>query len=465
MSFSRWRKIAYSSGSLAAALSYQAFSAYILYFYVQVCALPIELYSLGFAIYGVWNAFNDPLVGMLSDKTKTKWGRRIPYIAFGNIPFIITFMLVWAPMVTSIDSTIISFQLFGWDIKIFGLPLDLFIYFTLIGCLFDTFYTIVILAWTALFPEMFQSLEERAEVNAYRQVFSVIGLIFGLAMPLLLVDIFQSWFVMGVLLGIITGASLFMSLAGSKETGYYEVEEPLPLVETWKYTLANKSFLTYVLTNLMIEYTFILLVQVTPLYTQFVLKVGYFETFQFLLLTFLVSLFGLIIWSRVVVGAGPKKTAIYSLSAFALTLIPLLFVDNYLQLLILAVPIGIALAGPMFIVDILIADVIDEDELRTGRRREGMYFGTNALIIRLSTLLVSLALLILVPLGYIEGAEVQPPSAIFGIKLLMSVFPILGLLAGLLIIKYYPIDKERREKIKEEIEKLHREKLSRLSRP
>lgn len=465
MSFSRWKKIAYSSGSLAAALSYQAFGAYILYFYVQVCALPIELYSLGFAIYGIWNAFNDPLVGMLSDKTKTRWGRRIPYIVFGNIPFIITFMLVWAPVVTSIDSTLISFQLFGWDVKIFGLPVDLFIYFTLIGCLFDTFYTIVILAWTALFPEMFQSLEERAEVNAYRQVFSVIGLIFGLAMPLLLVDIFQSWFVMGVLLGIITGASLFMSLAGSKETGYYEVEEPLPMLETWKYTLANKSFLTYVLTNLMIEYTFILLVQVTPLYTQFVLKVGYFETFQFLLLTFLVSLFGLIIWSRIIVGAGPKKTAIYSLSAFALTLIPLLFVDNYLQLLILAVPIGIALAGPMFIVDILIADVIDEDELRTGRRREGMYFGTNALIIRLSTLLVSLVLLILVPLGYVEGARVQPPSAIFGIKLLMSVFPILGLLAGLLIIKYYPIDKERREKIKEEIEKLHREKLSRLSRP
>jgi len=311
---------------------------------------------------------------------------------------------------------------------------------------------------------MFQSLEERAEVNAYRQVFSVIGLIFGLAMPLLLVDIFQSWFVMGVLLGIITGASLFMSLAGSKETGYYEVEEPLPLVETWKYTLANKSFLTYVLTNLMIEYTFILLVQVTPLYTQFVLKVGYFETFQFLLLTFLVSLFGLIIWNRFVVSAEPKKTAIYSLSVFALSLIPLLFVNNYLQLLILAIPIGIALAGPMFIVDILIADVIDEDELRTGRRREGMYFGTNALIIRLSTLLVSLALLILVPLGYIEGAEVQPPSAIFGIKLLMSVFPILGLLAGLLIVKYYSIDKERRENIKEEIEKLHREKLSKLSK-
>jgi len=464
MSFSRWRKIAYSSGSLAAALSYQAFSAYVLYFYVQVCALPIELYSLGFAIYGIWNAINDPLVGMLSDKTKTRWGRRIPYMIFGNIPFIVTFMLVWAPLVKSVDSTLISFQLFGQDVKIFGLPLDLFIYFTLIGCLFDTFYTIVILAWTALFPEMFQSLEERAEVNAYRQIFSVIGLILGLAMPLLLVDLLGSWFMMGVLLGIITGISIFASLIGSKETGFYEIEEPLPLIETWKYTLANKSFLTFVLTNLMIQYTFVLLVQVTPLYTQFVLNVGFFETFQFLLLTFLVSLIGLIIWNRIVVRVGPKKTAIYSLSTFGLMLFPLLLINSFYQLLVLAIPLGIALAGPMFIIDILIADVIDEDELKTGRRREGMYFGTNALVMRLSTLLVSLAVLILAPLGYIEGAEVQPPSAIFGIKLLMSIFPILGIIAGLLIIRYYPIDKEYREKIKREIEKLHQEKLSKISK-
>ncbi|MCD6514012.1 MAG: MFS transporter [Candidatus Odinarchaeota archaeon] len=462
MRFPRWKKLAYASGSLAAALSYQAFNAYIFYFYVQVCALPIELYSLGFAIYGVWNALNDPLAGILSDKTRTRWGRRIPYVAFGNIPFMIAFMLVWAPIVSHVDSTLIAFQLFGQDVKIFGLPLDLFIYFTLVGCLFDTFYTIVILAWTALFPEMFPSLEERAEVNAYRQIFSVIGLIFGLAMPLLLVEILGSWFIMGVFLGIITGASVFVSLLGSKETGYYRVEEPLPLIDTWKYTLANRSFLTFVLMNLMIQYTFVLLVQITPLYTQFVLNVGFFETFQFLLMVFLISLIGLIIWNKVVIKVGPKRTAIYALASFAIVLFPLLFVSDYTQLLILAAPIGIALAGPMFIVDILIADVIDEDEVRTGRRREGMYFGTNALIMRLSTLLVSLAVLILAPLGYIEGAVVQPPSAIFGIRLLMSIFPIIGIIIGLLIIRLYPIDKEYRDEIKKKLEKIHAEKISKI---
>ena len=143
-------------------------------------------------------------------------------------------------------------------------------------------------------------------------------------------------------------------------------------------------------------------------------------------------------------------------------LFPLLFVSDYTQLLILAAPIGIALAGPMFIVDILIADVIDEDEVRTGRRREGMYFGTNALIMRLSTLLVSLAVLILAPLGYIEGAVVQPPSAIFGIRLLMSIFPIIGIIIGLLIIRLYPIDKEYRNEIKKKLEKIHAEKISKI---
>ncbi|MGQ4833618.1 MAG: MFS transporter [Candidatus Asgardarchaeia archaeon] len=460
--FPKWKKIAYSAGSLAAALSYQAFNAYIFYFYVQVCALPIELYSLGFAIYGVWNALNDPLAGMISDRTRTKWGRRIPFVAFGNIPLMISFMLVWAPYVTHIDSTLLSFQLFGYDVKLFGLPLDLFIYFTLIGSLFDTFYTIVILAWTALFPEMFQSLEERAEVNAYRQIFSVIGLILGIAMPLLIVDILGSWFLMGVLLGLITGASIFLSLLGSKETGYYKVEEPLPLIKTWKYTLTNKSFLTFVLANLMIQYTFVLLTQVAPLYMQFVINVEYIATVQFLLAVFLISLIGLAIWNRVVIREGPKRTAVHALTVFGVVLIPLFFISEYIQAMIMAIPLGLALAGPMFIVDLLIADVIDEDELKTGRRREGMYFGTNALIMRLSTVLVSLAVLILSPLGYIEGALTQPPSAIFGIRLLMSIFPAIGVLVAIIILKFYPIDKEYREYIKSKLEILHKEKLTKI---
>lgn len=460
MSFPRWKKIAYASGSIAAALSYQAFNAYIFYFYVQICALPIELYSLGFAIYGVWNAINDPLVGFISDRTRTRWGRRIPYVAFGNIPFILSFMLVWAPYVQHVDSTLISFQLFGMDVTLFGLPLDLFLYFTIMGCLFDGFYSMVILAWTALFPEMYPTLEERAEVNSYRQIFSVMGLIPGLALPLLIVDIFNSWFIMGVLLGIITGISVFLSLLGSKEMKIYEAEEPLPLIDTWKYTLANKSFLAFVLMNLMIQYAFVLLVQVAPLYMQFVIGVSSVETSEFLLLVFIISLVGLIVWNRITVKKGPKKAAVLALLSFGFATGLLYFISDFTAALIMAIPLGLTLAGPMFIVDMIIADVIDEDEVKTKRRREGMFFGTNALIMRLSTVIVSLSILILSPLGYIEGGLVQPESAIWGIRLLISLFPLIGMVLGAVFISVYPIYGEYRKEIKEAVRRLHAEKLA-----
>ena len=266
MVYSRWRKLAYSAGSLSAAVSYQAFSAYLFYFYVQVCALPIPLYSLGFAIYGIWNAINDPLFGYISDRTRTKWGRRIPYVVFGNIPLMLSFMLVWAPYVEHINSTLLSFSLFGSEVELFGLPLDLFLYFVIIGSLFDTFYTMVILAWTALFPEMFTDLKERTEVNAYRQLFSVVGLILGLALPLTLVKLLGSWWMMGVLLGLVTGAGVFLSLLGSKETKAFAMEEPLGVIEAFRFTLKNRSFMTFVLANLTIQYIFLIEVQQIPIF-------------------------------------------------------------------------------------------------------------------------------------------------------------------------------------------------------
>ena len=459
MVYSRWRKLAYSAGSLSAAVSYQAFSAYLFYFYVQVCALPIPLYSLGFAIYGIWNAINDPLFGYISDRTRTKWGRRIPYVVFGNIPLMLSFMLVWAPYVEHINSTLLSFSLFGSEVELFGLPLDLFLYFVIIGSLFDTFYTMVILAWTALFPEMFTDLKERTEVNAYRQLFSVVGLILGLALPLTLVKLLGSWWMMGVLLGLVTGAGVFLSLLGSKETKAFAMEEPLGVIEAFRFTLKNRSFMTFVLANLTIQYIFLIEVQQIPIFMAFAVGAGEYETSLFLLLVFIMVIVGLPIWKKIIDTKGPRFATMVSFATFGLVLSPLLIISDYTTLLMFSPILGIALCGPMIVVDILISDVIDEDEVKTGKRREGMYFGANALIMRLATVLVAASVLILPLFGYIEGATTQTASAIFGIKLLITIFPILAALVGILIMKYYPLYGEYLDTVKEKIKQMHKEKL------
>ena len=87
------RKLAYSFGAIATALSYQAFSTYIFFFYVDVIQLPSYLAAIGMLVFAIWNAVNDPLAGYISDHTRSRWGRRIPYIALGAVPFGIIYFL------------------------------------------------------------------------------------------------------------------------------------------------------------------------------------------------------------------------------------------------------------------------------------------------------------------------------------------------------------------------------------
>jgi GPH family glycoside/pentoside/hexuronide:cation symporter len=189
------RKIAYSFGAIATALSYQAFSTYFVFFYTDVMKLFPWLVSAGMLVYAIWNAVNDPLAGFISDITRTRIGRRIPFIIFGTLPFALCYFLVWTPPVGAAAMAL------------------LFLYFLIIINLFDTLYTVVSLNWAALYPEMYPELEERAEVNTYRQVFQIIGFVIGIALPPLIYGAL-GWGWMGAILGTVIAISLYVSLWG-----------------------------------------------------------------------------------------------------------------------------------------------------------------------------------------------------------------------------------------------------------
>lgn len=97
MKLSVWQKILYSSGSLGTTLSYLAFGTYIQFLYIDVLGLKASLVGIGWSLYGIWNAFNDPIAGFLSDNTRTRWGRRIPWVAASFIPLGLFFYLLWVP--------------------------------------------------------------------------------------------------------------------------------------------------------------------------------------------------------------------------------------------------------------------------------------------------------------------------------------------------------------------------------
>ncbi len=437
----RRKDILYSSGNISASLTGAVFSTYIIFFYVDVLKMPAHLIGLAMAIYGIWNAINDPLLGQLSDKTRSKWGRRIPYVLFGALPFVISFILVWAPPVKLLGGNITS----------------MFIYFISIVFFYDTLYTLVIINWTSLFPEMYKTQEERTRVSMYRQIFGIIGNIFGVAMPPILYSAI-GWPAMGVFFGILTLIFLGLSLCGSKEDKAHSQSAGLPLFEALKTILSNKSFLTYVVASMFLQFTFITIQAVLPFYAKYIIGIEGFQVSALLGVIFIMAMFWVGFWRRIANKKGSKQTMISAIILYGLALIPFWFINGFIGAVITAALLGIGLAGVIILLDIFISDIVDEDELKTGTRREGMYFGMNGFMVRIAISIQSVIMgLMLAKSGYNAQLPIgsQPASAILGIKLLLVVIPLAALVFSVLFYRSYPLYGDKLMEVKSKLQLRH----------
>ena len=263
----RLRSIAYGVGNLGVALFFNTTQTWLIFFYVDIVRLDARLVGLAFALaYGVWNAINDPLVGMLSDRTRTRWGRRVPYIAVGTPIVLLLFFLVWSPPVGGHPLA---------DPRSWGL----LAWFAVVIALFDLANTAVSVPYVSLFPELYPRLSERTEVSIYRQVAAMIGTALGLAVMQPLAGWFGAragtvggWRYAGLVLGAVGAASLAVSLLGSREPARTaEPKQAMPLLQAFKATLVNRSFLTYMVADLMINFIWSWLSVMVPFFGKYVI--------------------------------------------------------------------------------------------------------------------------------------------------------------------------------------------------
>jgi len=120
---------------------------------------------------------------------------------------------------------------------------------------------------------------------------------------------------------------------------------------------------------------------------------------------------------------------------------------------------GVGLAAIMMLTDLLIADIVDEDELTTGRRREGMYFGLNGFMIRLGIALKAIVLSTTLQLsGYNAYLSEQPATAVVGMRLLVTLVPVVALAAAFVGAWVYPLHGARLAEVRERVAELHARK-------
>jgi GPH family glycoside/pentoside/hexuronide:cation symporter len=451
--------ILYASGSLGTALSYQAFSTYIQFLYIDILGLRAAWVGIVWSVYGLWNAVNDPLAGYWSDRTHTRFGRRIPWIATLFIPLSITFYLLWLPFA---EGTL--------TLRDQGL----LVYFLVIVLSFDFLWTLVVMNWTALFPEMVPDEKTRATVSGWRQVFSLVGLLVGVALPPILAG--EDWSnrgSMAALLAVITAVSFALSLLGSRERPEFQHDESPPFKEALRITLTNRDFRFFLGANLMIQFVFLALASSIPFYAKYALLIqgdwgigdlrldAATQNSLLLGMTFIVALPAMAFWTRLARRRGTWWTLRLSCLTGAATLLFFFIPSTFPGGLAVAVAFGLSLAGLLMLTDPLIAAVCDADELQTGARREGVYFGMNGLAIRLAfTIQGLITAAILTTTGYVAPSPgvlypAQPASAVFGIRLMTAGIPALALLLAYWFLNGYSLRGERLAAVQEECFSLH----------
>ena len=453
--FSYKRGVAFSIGQVSDITAYQTFTFLVFTFYFAVIGIRIELIVMGFIIWAFWNSLNDSLIGFISDKTHTRWGRRIPYIMISLIPLaIVVFLLFTPPKSLGITSEIANF-----------------VYFLIIIIVFELFFTMYDVNYTALFPELFITIEERTKANNIRQAFAIVGLIMAFVLPGLFITDYSDpnslgeyqMFGIVVLIIIIIPGLLFLKFSPREKSEFQEDYKNTPgFVESFKTCLKSKSFRWYIPAEIANWFVFGMLPAIVPLYGKFVL--GITDT---LLLSLLLggafisaAIFMTVVWKPLVQKIGPRKSWLASMSIWVIILLLLLFIDDMILGFIMFFLMGLGLSGSLYIIDIIISDIVDEDEVNTGIRREGAYYGVNMFLMHLSTILVFLVI------GNVFIISNWPkydpnnitPEVIFGLKSLMSIFPAIALGIGILAIYKYPLDGERLLKVREEREKMHEQK-------
>lgn len=415
------------------------------FFFVNYFGMNAKLSATCWMLFGLWNAVNDPLFGYISDKTKSKLGRRIPYIRYGAVLIAAIFVLSW---VVWFDT---------------GSDIQMFIQMLVALFLFDMLYTMIATSLYVMPFEMAVTNEARSKIMLVKVIFGLVALSVPLVLLAELEHILQQsllkFQIIMTVIGVVAGLTMFVGSFFFKEKGYVQKEEQYPFIQSLVNCFKNKSFLIF--ETISFSVTFI----------QTALMMGlsyYFDALQVNYLCCYLAMFigiflGMFLWMKPGKKWGVKKSIVYMCLIFGIgLLIMLLFGKHTVAGVIGFLCAGIGFAGGMYMVPIMFGDVIDYDEHTSGLRREGMYAGVNSFVCKPAISIANAAFpVMLLWFGYDAKIALanQTEFAKFGILFSWLFIPVvLLLLCAFVIQKCYPLCGEKWDEIKQKLAAEHDEK-------
>ena len=423
----------------------------LFYFYEVEIGLNVILIGIAFVIFAIWNMINDPLLGYLTEKPRKwsrKYGVRAPWIVICAGPILILYILIWTPLT-------------------FGGAMVIFLYFIIVTCMFDLFFSIYNNQVYGGFTNQFPTEYER------RRAFAIATLIIGAAITFLSVIgslileygrpetfVFLSVVIVAIL--IVFNLILFLGLReseGMKDMliNGFEKAEDKSFFHVMKVSLKRKNFRISVM-----GYT----VQITAMglwsagalyYYKDVLGLDYSASILPSIIMLAAFLGFIPFWANFAKKRGFKKTYVTCFFFHGLSFIPFLFITTIEMVWIFSFFQGIFYGGEISMLMPIASDVCDDVSIHLKRRQDGTLQGIRTFFFRIGIIVVGVVFMVVsLTTGYsnIPNAT-QSPLAIWGVRVKTALIPaILYMVMALIFYKFYDLEGAKKAEVMRQVKEM-----------
>ncbi len=397
------RPIRYAIGMFGTSIPINMFKTYAAIYYVDQLGLSTAHYSLVLLIYTFIDALDNPVYGYFSDRTRTKWGRRRPWLVIG------------APLLAL---GLVAF----YNPPAFLEGNSLFVYFLLMYILTGTLDSLINANYGALFPDLFKGDALRASTNAMRQAFQLVAMVISIALTPMVTNLIG--FPLTALIYGILGASviLFSAFGCHENIDNLKTEKP-QLWDSLKMLFKNKKFWISGFANAFYSAAMALVLQAIPFYAKYSLKIPDNQSTLLFATVLFIAIGAVAIWAKLI-----KKYTVVPIWRAALLVLGIGFIPVYLaNSLITAILasslVGLGFAGVIATMDLIGARIIDEDSAKSGIKREAIFASASGFMNRLNGLFTSLAFFLVYRVYGFESGEVPGLNPGGAARFLLALFP------------------------------------------
>ena len=441
--------MAYGIGDLYGGGSFLLIGMLFLFFLTEVVGMSPALAGVVFAIGKVWDAVTDPLMGYISDRTKSRFGRRRVYFLIGIIPIIVSFAALWMPIAR-------------------GSQAGLFIYYSLAYMLFSTVFTMVMVPYSALNAEMSRDYAVRTRLSGTRIIFSQASALLAGTIPTLIInavggDQSIGYLVMGIAFAVLYGVVWLPVFFGTWElpqestrAGTTGASGPLDVFRQFGRIFTNRSFRIHVAMYIF-SYTAVDVLMALFAYyiTYYIGRQNLYSVAMGSLL--LTQIIMLPVYVAISNRWGKGRAYVIGLSIWVVGLLASLSLSGDSSVIAIAavcVVIGAGVSAGIMVPWAILPSVIDVDEYIYGVRRAGVYSGAMTLIRKAVQGLLALPLIgvVLEVIGFAPGADV-PQAALTGLRIFFVIGPSVLILFGILVGLRFPITPQRHSILRDELER------------